>query len=143
MIIGEKISVTGFVTQYKFIAGRVLGEIGRSLGYDRGRFMRGATFATLDRLPTLDEFNPRGYSQVADHRYFAPSGVDPAVLGRMAVANWSLFGPNRLIKVFPALPHDEDKDSDFQYPPGLGVPQWRIKRDRPIPATVVAVLSRP
>lgn len=143
MVVGEKITVRGFITQYKFIAGRTLDEIGRSIGYDRGRFLRGATFAILDRLPTVDEFDLRGYSQIADHRHVAPSGVDPAVLRRMAVANWSLFGVNRLVKVFPTIPHDDARDTDSQYPPGLGVPQWRIKKDRPIPATVVAVLNLP
>jgi hypothetical protein len=141
VVVGQSIAVKGFVTQYKFLAGRQLASIELLLGFHAGRLSRGAAFATLDRLPMIGEFDTAGYSQVADHRHVAPADLDPEGLRRMAMRAWTLTGPNRLIRVQASTPHDPEMSNDDQYPPGQGVPQWKITS--PIPGKVVAVLSRP
>jgi hypothetical protein len=35
-------------------------------------------------------------------------------------------GTNRLVKVLPNTPHSELMNYDEQYPPGHGVPQWKL-----------------
>ena len=138
MRVGQPISVRGFVTQLKYLAGRPLWEIELFLGYRSGRLAKGAAFATLDRLPQINEFETAGYSQVAAHRHVMPAGLDPVGLRRMAMSAWTLVGPDRLIKVLPETPHDSSLRDDEQYPPGQGVPQWKVTS--PIQGRIVAVL---
>jgi hypothetical protein len=140
MVVGQNIQVSGFVTQLKYLSGHSLEDIGSLLGFNAGRLSMGGAFATLDRLPQIDEFETAGYSQVAAHRHVMPDGLDPTVLRRNAMSAWALAGPNRLIKVMASIPHNRAMSDDEQYPPGLGVPQWKIVV--PIPGKVIAVLSR-
>jgi hypothetical protein len=141
LVVGQIVMVRGFVTQLKFLAGRPLREIESLLGFHSGRLQRGAAFAALDRLPTINGFETAGYSQVAAHRHVMPAGLDPVALRRMAMAAWALSGPNRLIKVLPETLHDTAMRDDDQYPPGQGVPQWRLTE--PIPAKIAAILTLP
>jgi hypothetical protein len=140
MAVGQKIAVGGFVTKQKSLAGRSLLELESILGFHAGRLANGATFAALDRLPLPNEFETRGYSQVADHRHATPPGLDMAAIKRMAMAAWAPSGPDRLIKVMAVTLHNTGMRDDDQYPPGQGVPQWKLVM--PIPATVIAVLGR-
>ena len=52
------------------------------------------------------------------------------------MTRWTLSGPDRLVKVLPGIAHSEEIDPDEQYPPGYGVPQWRLLV--PLPGAVVA-----
>ena len=140
MVVGQSVQVKGFVTQLKYLNGRRLKDIESLLGFHAGRLSRGAAFATLDRLPQIDEFETSGYTQVAAHRHVTPGGLDPAVLRRNAMSAWALAGPNRLIRVIATTPHNSAMIDDEQYPPGSGVPQWKIIN--PIPGKTVAVLSQ-
>jgi hypothetical protein len=140
MFVGQSITVTGFVTQLKYLSGRSLHQIESLLGFHAGRLSGGATFATLDRLPAVDEFQTFGYSQVAAHRHVVPTDLDPVGLRRLAMSAWSPTGPNRLIKVIATTPHDAAMQDDAQYVPGQGIPQWKIVRG--VPGKVVAVCSR-
>ena len=133
------LTVTGFVTQYRFLAGHDLHYIELALGYQTARLATGATFVALDRLPRADEFETRGYSQVAGHRYRSPGGLDMNKIKLMAMGAWSLTGPNQLIKVWPTSAHNPSLTDDAQYPPGLGIPQWKLTGR--IPGHVVATLS--
>lgn len=133
------VNVSGFVTQYKFLAGHDLHYIERALGYQVGRLAAGATFVALDRLPRADEFETRGYSQVAGHRYRPPGNLDMNKIKLLAMGAWSLTGPGQLIKVWPASAHNPSLADDTQYPPGAGIPQWKLTAG--IPGHVVATLS--
>lgn len=135
----KRIAVQGYVTQYKFIAGRSLREIEKLLGFHAGRLAQGATFAALDRLPSFGDFTTAGYSQVAAHRHRTPEGLDMDRIKRMAMSAWATTGPDRLLKVVPMMGHSTAMDDDLQYPPGQGVAQWKLTA--PVPATVVAVLN--
>ncbi len=136
---GAKTQVSGYVTKEKFLKGRTLDEIERTLGYHPGRLANGATFLKLDRVPKPGEFSLAGYSQVADHRATPPTGIDVDKVTQMAAASFSADGGDRLVKVFPAIGHDAAMANDDQYPPGAGCPQWKLTAK--IDATVVAVVS--
>ena len=140
MNVGDRVEVSGFVTQAKYLLGRSLSHIESLLGFQAGRLANGANFATLERLPTIDEFETAGYSQVAAHRHVMPTGLDPRGLRKMAMSVWALNGPDRLVKVMAITRHDPRIADDVQYPPGQGVPQWKLIR--PIPARVASVLLR-
>ena len=80
-MIGDKIEIRGFVTQYKYLGGRTLFQMESLLGFQSGRLSNGAAKA-----------------------------------------------------------HDPKLSDDIQYPPGQGIPQWKLTR--PIPGRVAAVLAR-
>lgn len=128
--------VRGYVTQDKFLRGRTLSTLEKYLGFAEGRLRLGATFVKLTRLPTEGEFELAGYSMTAQHRHVTPGGLDVRKLKTNAMARWTLSGLDRLIKVIPAIAHDPGMSPDDQYPPGDGVPQWRLLSA--IPGIVVA-----
>jgi hypothetical protein len=92
-------------------------------------------------LPRLDEFELAAYSITAQHRLAIPSGLNIVKLKQLAASSWSLVGLERLVKVLPFSPHNSSMRDDDQYPPGEGVPQWRLTSL--LPATVSAELKGP
>jgi hypothetical protein len=75
----------GFVTCYKFVAGRTLGEAERILGLPSGQLAAGAYFYEFMRLPTAAEFELKGYSQCPDGKVWSPESEYPPGLG---AAQW-------------------------------------------------------
>ncbi len=61
------VALRGFFTKQIYLQGQTLREIEDRLGFDSGRLSLGAWFATVVRLPMVDEFEFAGYSQVAGH----------------------------------------------------------------------------
>ncbi len=139
LTVRDHIEVRGYVTMEKFLIGQPLAAFERLLGFKAGRLVHGAAIAKLDRLPRVDEFELRGYSMVADHRHVTPGGLDLAKIKQIAVSSWSLVGRDRLVKVMPRTPHDRSISDDDQYPPGAGVPQWKLVRL--VPATITAEIA--
>jgi hypothetical protein len=39
---------------------------------------------------------------------------------------WAETGPERLVKVKAITPHNNNIHLDDQYPPGQGIPQWKL-----------------
>ena len=127
----------GFFTQQKFIAGQTLTELERRLGYRTGRLSQGAYVYRAEVLPANSDFELYGYSQIpgdrsnsADGQYsrskadeiWGTANYDLNKLKNMARNGWRLTGPDSLVKVIPVIRHS----SKEEYPPGSGVPQWRI-----------------
>jgi hypothetical protein len=139
MKLGDRDRIAGCFTQEKFIAGRTLVQIEQLLGFQPGRLSAGGVVFALLELPDTSQFDVSGYSNVATHRFAMPSGLNPEVLKKNARQQWSLKGPDRLVKVRPEIGHDRGLDPDKQYPPGRGVPQWVVKK--PLEAEVTAILS--
>lgn len=77
----------GYITAYKFIAGRPLGEVERILGLPPGELAAGAYCYEFLRLPTADEFDLRGYTQTPGGQPYSPGGVYPAGAG---AAQWEV-----------------------------------------------------
>jgi hypothetical protein len=126
MPVGQLLSVSGCVTKDKCIRGKTIEEIERLVGFHRGRLSSGLTVVKLNRLPSLNEFELAAYSNVATHHHQQPTGLDIDKIKKLAVESWSLTGVERLVKVLAAVRHDNRLDPDFQYPPGQGIPQWKV-----------------
>lgn len=77
----------GFVTCYKFVAGRTLEEAERVLGLPAGELASGAYFYEFMRLPAADEFELEGYSQCPDGKPWTPESKYPPGLG---AAQWRI-----------------------------------------------------
>ena len=139
MNVGNVQFLSGCFTQEKFIAGRRLVDIERSIGFHAGRLSKGGIVFAFLGLPEIDQFEVAGYSMVATHRFVMSPGLDPKKLKGDARKGWSLTGGDRLVKVRPAIMHDAGMNPDFQYPHALGIPQWVLKVA--LPAKVTAVLG--
>lgn len=121
----------GYITERKYLWGTVA-EIEKKIGYHSGRLRTGFFVAHLDRIPNLDEFDLAGYSNVAEHR-FASSGltskIDVNKVKQMALDKMQKIGSKNLIKIFANTRHNASMSNDDQYPPGDGVPQWKLTKE--------------
>lgn len=144
MQVGDHVSVTGCITQDKFLRGRTLRQMEQNLGFHAGRLRDGAYVVALRELPRAQDFAFAGYSQVATHRTTPGIRLNEQVAKANVMAGWSLVGPGRLVKVLAAIRHNPDMELDAQYPPGHGVPQWDVlgphRGGRALSGRVVAVV---
>ncbi|MEO6722334.1 MAG: hypothetical protein ABIN67_18345 [Ferruginibacter sp.] len=141
MHLNDHIQVRGCITQEKYIKGRSVAEVERILGFKTGRLKTGYVIAALEQIPNNDDFDLLGYSQVAGHHFGpeATKGLDVIKLKNMVRQNvFTMAGVDRLVKVIPNTPHQGYMSNDEQYPPGQGVPQWKLVK--PIYAKVIAVI---
>lgn len=133
------IPLKGFVTQQGYLKGQNLLSVERLLGYGGGRLSKGAWFCELQQMPTIEDFNLAGYSQVAGHRFakeFNTSEYDKDknalfIRKKNAMAAWELSGRKSLVKVIPVIAHNYNMTDDDQYPAGEGIPQWNLVRELP------------
>jgi hypothetical protein len=141
MNINEMIEVRGCITQERYIKGRSLPELERLLGFAKGRLDKGIVVATLIQLPNINQFELLGYTQVAEHKFKSidPTKLDVAKLKKMVLREaFTLVGNKRLVKVIANTPHNAKVDNDTQYPPGQGIPQWKLTS--PLPARVAGIV---
>ncbi|MFN2424479.1 MAG: hypothetical protein ABR572_11975, partial [Cryomorphaceae bacterium] len=159
VFVGKQIEMSGFVTLQRFVQGRTLSEIENILGFRKGKFAKGVMVSAALELPEIDGFELAGYSQVAGHRTEEEYGNinSPADQSeadayakekQLAMATWSLYGTSRLIKFSADIGHMSQPNAaitrtlnDYQYPPGRGVPQWNILREKAVPFKVIARLE--
>jgi len=142
---GDIKSLTGYITLKKFVqvAGS-LRKIEEILGFHSGRLREGAFLAELCLLPKPDEFELAGYSQVAAHRFpeqfrDIEKTLDITQAKKSIINYWSSkVGASGLVKILPVTKHSKMNDDD-QYPPGLGVPQWKLIR--PVPMKILSFSS--
>lgn len=136
------ISVRGCITQEKYIKGRTLAELENILGFHAGRLSQGATVAALLQVPNKGQFNLISYTQVAEHKISkeAFNGLDTDKLKDLLLREtFTIVGVNRLVKVIAKTEHSKTMSDDEQYPPGWGVPQWKLTAE--MPAQVIAELK--
>ncbi len=132
-------TLRGFFTSQRWLRGKTLTEMESLIGFRTGRLSTlGASVYGFSRIPENWEFELAGYTNVsggmktdtawvaADRAaalYYANSGMRSAETVRMdnARSSMTISGPNRLIKVKPLLGDPTDT-----YPPGQGIPQWRV-----------------
>ena len=142
MKLHEIIQVHGCITQEICIKGKTLPELERILGFQKGRLANGIVVATLIQLPTINQFELLGYTQVAEHKFGSAAirGLDTKKLKEMVLRDvFTLVGPKRLVKIIPNTSHDKSLSSDIQYPPGRGVPQWKLTSS--VSARVVNIIQ--
>jgi hypothetical protein len=144
MPVGQFTEVYGFITQEKFLRGKSLAELEDLLGFQTGRLAQGAVILALKQLPAPEQFTFGGYTQVADHHFKEQYG-DNSILKQPQGENdrdyrtrilkiknniiktvWAETGPERLVKVKAVTPHNNNIHLDDQYPPGQGIPQWKL-----------------
>ena len=141
MNINEMIEVRGCITQRHYLKGRSLSELERLLGFAKGRLNKGIIVAALIQLPNVNQFEFLGYTQVAEHKHKAinPKELDVNKLKAIVIKDiFTLVGYKRLVKVIANTPHNTKVDDDTQYPPGLGIPQWKLTSA--IPARVESIV---
>jgi hypothetical protein len=149
------VTLRGFFTSQKWLRGKTLDEMEALLGYRTGRLSTaGAAVYAFTRLPENWEFEVAGYTNVsggmsissdwveADRKaapYYAKTGMrsSETVLKDNARASMTIYGENRLIKVKPLL--DDLLDT---YPPGRGIPQWRVSKEAAEKGTLQGDLLR-
>ncbi|MBI1181989.1 MAG: hypothetical protein GC201_15700 [Alphaproteobacteria bacterium] len=108
----------GYVTQIKFVTGASPAEMERRLGFGVSKYtgrtilFGGAIVYRLLRLPTAEEFDFRGYSQLPDG--YSTSDQEYA---------------------------DVEEENRKMYPPGSGVPQWELCKGVGIPCKEIASLA--
>ena len=125
----EIIQIKGCITQERYIKGKTLPELERLLGFKKGRLDNGVVVAALIQMPMANQFELMGYSQVAGHKFNSDStkGLDISKLKELVLKEtFTLVGVKRLVKVMANTPHSDHLSNDEQYPPGEGVPQWKL-----------------
>jgi hypothetical protein len=136
-------SVSGCITQEKYLKGRTLDQIERLLGFHTGRLKEGMIVAALTQIPQVGQFEFGGYTQVASHHFSDQYGkvvFDREMMKKKLVAEvFKIQGPDRLVKVMANIRHEESMLPDDQYPPGRGIPQWDLTAK--IPARVIALVN--
>lgn len=132
---GEIVQRRGCVTLLKFLVGKSLPELEQLIGYHSGRLAHGAYFARFRAGQPIQpsDIQLLGYSQVAEHHFINQYGAvtkqfNLAQLTKMAWGYWQEEGLHNIVKVFPKIDHDNAMDNDIQYPPGRGIPQWKLNR---------------
>jgi len=141
MILRQVIQIKGCITQERYIKGKSLPELERLLGFQKGRLEKGIVVAALLQLPTFHQYELLGYSQVAAHQFnrTVTKGLEVNKLKEMVVSEiFTLSGSKRLVKIMANQPHNDRLGNDTQYPPGQGVPQWKLTT--PLFAQVIAVV---
>lgn len=142
MFLHQFISVRGCITQEKYIKGRTVGELENILGFHKGRLSKGIIVAALLQIPSKTQFELLGYTQVAGHKINDDTfkGLDVDKLKEIVMRDtFTTAGANRLVKVLPNIQHSEYMTNDEQYPPGYGVPQWKLTTK--VNAKVVAIVN--
>jgi len=138
--------VSGYITLRKYVIGQTLSELEKRLGYHTGRLSKGVFIGVPTVLPNLLGFEFAGYSMVPDHKFtekFPTVDQNNKILRKLVLEQWSIQQghPNQLVKLFPVISHSQTMDNDGQYPPGNGVPQWKISARNPIPFKIVGYLD--
>jgi len=135
----SSIVIRGFFTSQRWVRGKNLSQLEQLIGYRAGRLaFHGAEVYALTRVPDNWEFDVKGYTNSSGgmktdpnwekaekmaSAYYAKTGVrsSETVLRDNARATMTVTGSDRLIKIKPLL--DDPNDT---YPPGAGIPQWRV-----------------
>jgi len=131
-----RVLITGFITKALFLRQQSSGELERRLGYAPGRLSQGWWLLFLEQMPTPNDFEFMGYSQMSGgvaggHLRIGPtaeqqlksSGNDVFGLKRRVILQtFRLAGPERLAKVIPI----NGTSGEMPYPPGSGIPQWKL-----------------
>ena len=96
------VRATGYVTQEKYIIGKIPLEIENELGLQPNTLLRGAKIYGLSRLPSFKEFEFKFDTTMPDGKLFNIHDIPPVY------------------------------DFDKHWPPGRGAPQWQISIQIPL-----------
>jgi hypothetical protein len=139
----QSISVDGYVTQHHFLRGQDARELERRVGYGAGRLKDGFYLLFLNRVPKPDEFELKGYSHLPGGKpvgatddaeaHLKAGHFDIEKLKLLLIkSKFTVSGSDRLAKILPFA-------DGSSYPPGSGIPQWRLTKK--LPCIVAAVIE--
>jgi hypothetical protein len=147
--VGEIVPTQGYFTQKKYIKYAInnggLRNIEQTVGFHSGRLKNGAYILELTRLPKPSEFEFAGYSQVASHRFQKTfpnidTDLDIPAAKKSVIDMWNKEGgSSALVKIIPVTEHSKIMNDNNQYPPGLGIPQWKLTQ--PVNARITDLLT--
>ena len=137
MFVNDTLHLDGFFTQQLWLQGQSMPEIEKRLGFHAGRLKEGCIILAAIKVPEAGDFEFAGYSQVAAHKTAQQYGslnqtsnkseADAyAIRKKNVMAGWGTYGQSRLIKILPGIRHNSALTNDYQYPPGTGIPQWKL-----------------
>jgi Domain of unknown function (DUF4157) len=83
-------TITGYVTELKFVEGRTPSELEKILGLPEGELDKGAIIKRLDQLPNEKQFDLRGYTHRPEGRAYVTGAKYPPGLG---APQWKITEP--------------------------------------------------
>ena len=134
--VGSTVKMRGYVLKAMFMRGQSAAELERRIGYGSGRLIKGWYLFFLLQMPTITDFTMRGYTYLPDgvpvgesdppepamaNRGWSQSDID-SLKQNLIKRTFTISGPERLAKVIPVTDHGPGST----YPPGSGIPQWRL-----------------
>jgi hypothetical protein len=121
-------SALGYVTQEKYLYGKVANEIERILGLRPHELRQMAHIYALERLPTADEVEFRLNCAFPDGQVFDTAGVNQMMAARQAYSDHRDVYERSMTPV-----------TQF-YQPGSGmVPQWQLTAPVPVKSRIATV----
>ena len=140
--VGETQNLQGDFSKALYYRMQPAAEVERRIGYRAGRLRDGWWLMFLTVMPSVNQFEFRGYSQLSggivqghlqQNRHGPTSedrlradGYDLPRLKNATIRDvFRLAGPERLAKVRPVARAHGDPDVP-DYPPGSGIPQWTL-----------------
>ena len=149
LVLGTEVLLAGDVTQYKWVGARSARGLEQSLGYGAGRLAEGWTLLLLKQTLQPADFKFGGITLRSGGREGLPADTPAAdrarqhvseriltergdagyfYLQRKALSAIAATGPDRIVKVVPAIPHSETLKPSEQYPMGGGGLQWTLTK---------------
>jgi hypothetical protein len=137
-------SVSGWITQEKFIVGSTPTEMEEILGLPPGYFSHGAVVWALQRFPASNEFELGGLTHWPGGQPVSGDRVDRSLWSKDFVSkhkgfardSWSHSGPDRPVKVTP----NHAPSYVPSWPKGRGAKQWKLVAE--IPAVEIMRLGK-
>jgi hypothetical protein len=147
LIVGERTTLYGDVTQFSAIGAKAPSGVETMLGYGNGRLSRGYHICLLSGVLTPSDFEFSGNTMNSGGKAGLPQNtkedddVRPRIhrqilhkygeSGYRQLQMWALSkhertGSTRLVKIRPIAEHDPDGIPANQYPMGGGSLQWRL-----------------
>jgi hypothetical protein len=83
---GHAVAVKGFVTSEKFVRGRSLEQVERTLGLKRGELKDGAVLLRLSTLPLPHQYELGGYTQTPAGEPYSGGSYPPG----LGASQWNL-----------------------------------------------------
>jgi len=147
---GAVMHVGGWFTRERFLLGKTPEEMEQLLGLRPGRCSLGACVLAFNgcsplirfnRLPAANEFDFGGYTYWLGGKPagdYQPPPINEQKVKANVIESWSLYGPERPVKVIANIPHANHET----YTIGTGVPQWKLRSGVAVPAAVISCLGK-
>lgn len=154
---GKMLQLGGYFTQAVFLHGQTGDALERRIGYHRGRLRDGWYLVYFEETPQAHQFELAGYSQLSGgiERGHLPENAGNPTVEEQAKAQGMLdvarvktelardtfvtAGTKRLAKVIPVGDHDPLVETP--YPPGSGIPQWKLTKGVTLRGRVIGKFS--